>query len=67
MFIVLHVRGREAVGFAEAGLIGMLHACGEYDNALNINYRNHDKGGSGPRHERELDDWFWVYLATRSR
>ena len=66
LFIVLHVRGRDAVGFAEAGLKGMLHACGDYDDDLNINHRNKDRGGSGPRHECELDDWFWVYLATRS-
>ena len=61
---MLHVRGRDAVGFAEAGLIGMLHACGDYDDRLNINHRNNDKGGSGPRHDCELDDWFYVYLAT---
>ena len=66
LFIVMHVRGRDAVGFAEAGLIGMLHACDEYDDGLNVNARNNDKGGSGPRHECELDDWFWVYLATKS-
>jgi hypothetical protein len=66
LFIVLHVRGRDAVGFAEAGLIGMLYACGEYDDDLNMNHRNNDRGGSGPRHECELDDWFWVYLATMS-
>ena len=62
----MQVRGRDAVGFAEAGLIGMLHACDEYDVDLNVNARNNDKGGSGPRHECELDDWFWVYLATKS-
>ena len=66
MFIVMHVRGRDAVGFAEAGLIGMIHACGEYDDGLNVNHRNNDRGGGGPRHECELDDWFWVYLATKS-
>jgi hypothetical protein len=66
LFIVLHVRGRDAVGFAEAGLIGMLYACGDYDDDLNINHRNNDRGGSGPRHECELDDWFWVYLAVRN-
>ena len=66
VFIVLHVRGRDAVGFAEAGLIGMLKECGEFDDQLNVNHRNNDKGGGGPRHERELDDWFYVYLATRS-
>ena len=66
LFIVMHVRGRDAVGFAEAGLIGMLHACDDYDVDLNVNARNNDKGGSGPRHECELDDWFWVYLATKS-
>jgi len=66
LFIVMHVRGRDAVGFAEAGLIGMLHACGDYDNGLNVNHLNNDRGGSGPRHECELDDWFWVYLATKS-
>ena len=66
VFIVLHVRGRDAVGFAEAGLIGMLKECGEFDDQLNVNYRNNDKGGGGPRHERELDDWFYVYLATTS-
>ena len=66
LFIVMHVRGRDAVGFAEAGLIGMLHACGEYDDGLNVNHRNNDRGGGGPRHECELDDWFWVYLATKS-
>ena len=64
LFIALHVRGRETVGFAEAWLIEMLHACGDYDDGLNINYRNNDKGGSGPRHDCELDDWFWVYQAT---
>ena len=61
---MLHVRGREAVGWAQVGLIVLLHACGEYDDSLNINYRNNDKGGSGPRHDCELDDWFWVYIAT---
>ena len=66
LFIVLHVRGRHAVGFAEAGLIGMLYECGKYDEQLNVNNRNNDRGGSGPRHEHELDDWFYVYLATRS-
>ena len=66
MFIVLHVRGRDAVGFAEAGLIGMLYACGGNDTDLNMNHRNNDRGGSCPRHECELDDWFWVYLATMS-
>jgi hypothetical protein len=44
----------------------MLYACGEYDDDLNMNHRNNDRGGSGPRHECELDDWFWVYLATMS-
>ena len=64
LFIVLHVRGREAVGWSEAGLIALLRACGDYDDSLNINHRNNDKGGSGPRHDCELDDWFYVYLAT---
>ena len=57
---MLHVRGREAVGWAEAGLIALLHECGDVDVSLNINHRNNDKGGSGPRHDRELDDWFYV-------
>ena len=52
--------------FIEAGLIGMIHACGEYDDGLNVNHRNNDRGGGGPRHECELDDWCWVYLATKS-
>ena len=64
LFIVLHVRGREAVGWAEAGLIALLCACGDVDVFLNINHRNNDKGGNGPRHDCELGDWFWVYLAT---
>ena len=62
---MLHVRGRDAVGFAEAGLIGMLHACGESDDDLIVNRRNNDRGGSVSRHECELGDWFWVYLAVR--
>ena len=66
LHIVMHVRGRDAVGFAEAGLIGMLYECGDFDDHLNVNHRNHDRGGSGPRHEHELDDWFYVYLATMS-
>ena len=66
LHIVMHVRGRDAVGFAEAGLIGMLYECGDFDDHLNVNHRNNDRGGSGPRHEHELDDWFYVYLATMS-
>ena len=66
LFIVMLVRGRDAVGFAEAGLIGMLEACGDFNIERNVNKRNRDKGGSGPRHEQELDDLFYVYLATRS-
>ena len=46
------------------GLIGLFHACGDSDDSLNTNYHNNDKGGNGPRHDCELDDWFWVYLAT---
>ena len=66
LFIVLLVRGRDAVGYAEAGLIGMLHECGEFDDDLNAHDRNNDKGGSGPPHEHELNNWFYVYLASRS-
>lgn len=65
MFIVLQARGREAVGYAEAALIVMMDDCETFDLSDNINHRNNDLGGTGPRLWGQENDDFFVYLAVK--
>ena len=66
LFIVMDVRGRAAVGMAEAALIRMMLDSGDYDDSDNINFRHGDKGGSGPRPPEHEFSVYYVYLATKS-
>ena len=66
LFIVMDVRGRAAVGMAEAALIRMLLDSGDYDDSDNINLRNNDKGGSGPRLPEHEFSAYYLYLATKA-
>ena len=66
LFIVTDARGRAAVGYAEAALIRMIMDCGDYDDSDNINLRNNDKGGSGPRLPEHEFSAYYLYLATKA-
>ena len=65
MFIILKTRGREAVGFLEASLIALLQLNDRLHESRNINLRNNDLGGTGPRIAEQLNDIYYVYLAVR--
>ena len=59
LFILLRIKGREAAGFAEAGLIDSCRAL-NVDMKLNINIRNKDLGGTGPRQDPEATRILYV-------
>jgi len=65
MFILMVVGGKEAAGFAEAGLIAMMRSY-HVDGDLNINSRNRDRGGTGPRPEERTHMPHYIYLACRA-
>ena len=65
LFLLLQVDGREAVGYAEAGLIAMLGDVQCY-HRFNINRHNSDRGGTGPRLDGTLHDSYFVYLAVKA-
>ena len=65
LFIVNQTRGRETVGFLESALIALL--CEREDwLPYNINVRNGDLGGTGPRKKEWENDKYFVYLALRT-
>ena len=65
LWLLLEVKGREAVGDAEAALIAMLK--GEFPLEQSINWRNRDSGGTGPRREDDgYGDNYFVYLACKA-
>ena len=66
LFILLEVRGREAAGYVEAALIRMMWDSDKYDDMHNINYRNNDKGGAGPRQPEHEHAVYCVYLAVKA-
>ena len=45
LWLLLEVKGREAVGYAEAAVIAMLKS--EFPLEQSINWRNRDSGGTG--------------------
>ena len=63
LWLLLEVQGREAVGYAESGLICLLHNADIPAN-LNMNYKNRDLGGTGPRQKDQLHDTYFLYLAV---
>ena len=65
LFLLLQVDGREAVGYAEAGLIAMLGEVQCYQR-FNINRHSSDRGGTGPRLDGTLHDSYFVYLAMKA-
>ena len=66
LIILLEVPGRTAAGYAEAALIRMLWDSDLYDDMHNINYRNNDKGGTGPRQPEHEHAVYFVYLAVKA-
>lgn len=66
LIILLDVQGRSAAGYAEAALIRMLWDSDLYDDVHNINYRNNDKGGTGPRQPEHEHAVYFVYLAVKA-
>ena len=68
LWIVLKTGGRAAVGFAEAALIDML--ANDLDErvprTLNINLRNGDLGGTGPRLLEHFFSTYYLYLAVKA-
>ena len=66
LLILLDVPGRSAAGYAEAALIRMIWDSDMYDDMHNINYRNGDKGGTGPRQLEHEHAVYFVYLAVKA-
>ena len=64
LFILLQAPNRSAVRFAEAGLIAMCEGL-DVRPRHNMNLRNRDLGGTGPRSEFEYEP-HWLYLAVKS-
>ena len=63
-----HICGREGVGFAEAALINMLANDPDerVPQTLNINLRNGDLGGTGPRLLEHFFSTYYLYLAVKA-
>ena len=68
LWIVLKTGGREGVGFAEAALINMLANDPDerVPQTLNINLRNGDLGGTGPRLLEHFFSTYYLYLAVKA-
>ena len=66
LLILLEVPGRAAAGYAEAALIRTMWDSDLYDDMHNINYRNGDKGGTGPRQLEHEHAVYFVYLAVKA-
>ena len=66
LWLLLEVKGREAVGYAEAALIAMLKR--EFPLEQSINWRHRDSGETGPRREDDgYGDNYFVYLACKAK
>ena len=50
LFVILEVDDRASAGFVESALITILKE-GDYASYRKINFKNSDKGGTGPRRE----------------
>ena len=65
LWLLLEVKGREAVGYAEAALIAMLKS--EFPLEQSINWRSRDNGGTGPRRTADcFGDHYFVYRACKA-
>ena len=58
-------RYRERERKLEASLIAVFQLNDRLDESRNINLRNNDLGGTGPRIAEQLNDIYYVYLAVR--
>ena len=63
LWLLLRVRGREAIGYAEVALIDRLQTL-DLPGKLNLNFKRKDSGGTGPRHTDQLHDVYFLYLAV---
>ena len=57
LWLLLEVRGREGIGYAEAGLIRMMHHL-DIPHNLNMNFKHRDYGGTGPRLDEHMHATF---------
>lgn len=65
LFLLMETPDRDCACFAEAGLILACESL-DYDMSLNINRRNRDLGGTGPRNADTMYCTHYVYLAVRA-
>ena len=65
LWLLLEVEGRVAAGYAESGLISKLQDAG-LPLDKNINFKNGDHGGTGPRPSNQMFDTYFVYLAVKA-
>ena len=65
LFILCTVPDRVSAGFLEAGLIAAIESIDLDHGRLNINRRNNDKGGTGPRKSETSCIPHYIYLAVR--
>ena len=65
LFMLCTVPDRVSAGFLEAGLIAAIESFDLDHGRLNINWRNNDKGGTGPRKSETSCIPHYIYLAVR--
>ena len=64
LFMLCTVPDRVSAGFLEAGLIAAIESLDLDHRRLNINWRNNDKGGTGPRKSETSCIAHYIYLAV---
>ena len=62
--ILMEIQGRVAAGMAESALIAMISST-DMPALYNINWKNGDKGGTGPRADDLLYSTYYVYVAVQ--
>ena len=63
--ILMEIQGRVAAGMAESALIAMISST-DMPALYNINWKNGDKGGTGPRDDDLLYSTYYVYVAVNA-
>ena len=65
LFLLCTVPDRVSAGFLEAGLIAAVESFDIDHDRLNVNWRNNDRGGTGPRKSETACIPHYIYLAVR--
>ena len=63
--ILMDIEGRVAAGMAESALIAMISNT-DMPALYNINWKNGDKGGTGPRPEDSMYSTYYIYVAVEA-